>query len=976
MSDPWAIFPDAPSAAPAAIDPWSQFPDAPVAPTPAAPPAPAALPAGPSTADQFKALGIPDPRQPIPQAKPRSGLDMLIEGLQGAAGMAAQGVRGASEGAMNLAGLPVDLVNAAPMLLNLIPGVQRSPSLSDLVTGEQPRGFGPMSRKPFAGSEWLKENLLPAPPPAPVNAAERFTKRIGEEIGASAVPTAGLLAAGARAGVQGAREMGPLARMFVEPAAVDPGRFLQKEVMASGLMGVGAATGGELTQGQSKGVQGAAELGGGLAALGAGAMTRATVPKVIEVLNALRGSPNYTDRVVRETVVNRLGEAANLPGARMGETGDFNTDPLVEAIQRGSRVNDAVPGYQESLADRTQNPGLAALEYGRQSGPNSGMYTQRVGENTNAIDAAMARSEPQGSPGQLRVALEDRRDNLLGEASANVEAVQRRFDEATARLNTAMNAEGRGANIRAALEDAKEAAREVEREAWSGVANAGSADVTPLAERFRAITDATGEASQRTALPRELTSIPDDLVRRAQPDETVAAAQGLQGPQPAVYPISQVTDLRSRLSTAAREARTAGDDNKARLIDQYIEAIDGHLEATVPENLRQAYEQARGVSRDLNDRFTRPQTAIAQSLDRQQGMYRQPDSAVPSKFVQADEGRIADFESLMREAGNDDRVRSAVRDQIVSDVRSRGLLEQPDQLDAYLRQYGRVFERFPDLRQELGTAAGVGRAVRVAEDAATSLVRDLGSDNVRGRGPVGRYLVFGDENAERAMRGVLNAPRPGEAIDELLNFAGNTPEAVEGARRILWEMMQKNARRGGESTKSVTGQQPWMPNALKSFLDDPRNSVVLARLYRDDPSHLMNISNIAEALQGVEVRTRAKAPNSSGTAQASNVLTPETLQSRFYAYKRGQVSGSYLFTSIAAVAGRRAVTRAREGAINRLLDEALLNPEAAAVLLKENNPANRAALARRAKTWMPNQVSTVLDMLEDEDPVKDAIFRR
>ncbi len=170
-----------------------------------------------------------------------------------------------------------------------------------------------------------------------------------------------------------------------------------------------------------------------------------------------------------------------------------------------------------------------------------------------------------------------------------------------------------------------------------------------------------------------------------------------------------------------------------------------------------------------------------------------------------------------------------------------------------------------------------------------------------------------------------------------------------------------------------------MPRALMRFLDEPRNAAVAERLYRDNPEHLADIRRIAEAIQSVDVRQRARAPNTSGTAQGlSNVLTPETLQSRIGSYQRGQISGSFLVTSIAAVTARRAVKRAQTQAIGRLLDEALLNPEAAAVLLRENNPANRALLARRAKAWMGNQASTVVNLLdgEDEDPVRAGVTRQ
>jgi hypothetical protein len=159
-----------------------------------------------------------------------------------------------------------------------------------------------------------------------------------------------------------------------------------------------------------------------------------------------------------------------------------------------------------------------------------------------------------------------------------------------------------------------------------------------------------------------------------------------------------------------------------------------------------------------------------------------------------------------------------------------------------------------------------------------------------------------------------------------------------------------------------------------------RNAAVAERLYRDNPEHLENLYKVAAALQGVDTRNAAKAGNTSGTAQSINALTtPETLQSRLYAYKRGQVSGSFLVTSIGAVIARRAVKRSQQAAIDSLLDRALLDPDAAAPLLQENNPANRAAMQRSAKLWLGNRATDIMEALndneEDDDPVVAAVKR-
>jgi hypothetical protein len=47
------------------------------------------------------------------------------------------------------------------------------------------------------------------------------------------------------------------------------------------------------------------------------------------------------------------------------------------------------------------------------------------------------------------------------------------------------------------------------------------------------------------------------------------------------------------------------------------------------------------------------------------------------------------------------------------------------------------------------------------------------------------------------------------------------------------------------------------------------------------------------------------------------------------------------------------------------------------MLLREQNPANRAAMQRKAKLWLGDQSSTVAEMLSDDgdDPVKDAVTK-
>lgn len=955
---PWGEHPDAPdpwvapsTAAQGNADPWDQHPDAP---------------------DPWASGATATPAAAQPE---RTLIDQIMSGAGTTMNYIDRGVRGVAEGIVNVATLPVEGAALAGDI-----GVPMPPlaALFSLAQAARPYIGHDATMNALDSANDVTADALGVERPRrePEGMAERATERVGQEIGTAILPLGPILNK-AREGVAAARELPSVVRHFVEPAAINRGKFVRKELGAAAAAGGGAALANEAFPNNRW-----ADFLGAITGVGAlGALSGVAKP-LGNVIAASKGNLRFADEMVRDDTLDTIIRAAGLQPPKAGAA--IDTQPLADQIRATPPINQTIPGFKESTADRTKNPGVAALEYSRQSGENSGMYTQRRAENTQAIDDAMSNIEPQGNAGKLRGGLENERNRRIDVATGQRQNAQDDFDRAIEPLRSVMTAEGRGADIRAALEGASEAARAVLREAWAPLNRSGQrVDVAPLAGRFDDVDQSLSQAETQRFQPREA-GIPDNLVEPATPPQPspILDAQGRPIMRPGraasgMQPLNEVTGIRSALTDAQREADTAGRANEARVLGNYIAQIDSYMAEHLPADLQEQYGRARDLRRDFADRFERPQTAIAQTLDRQEGQYRLPDSAVPRKFVQSDEGRIADFEALMREAGNDDRVRTAVHDQILADVRDRGLLDNPQGLNRYLEQYGAVFNRFPELRQELGSAGNLRRQLAEATTAETDLRAML---TRQGRSAVADYLQYGNENADRAMQSVIAAKEPARAIDELLSFVNDEPAAVEGARKVFWDIMQKSSRRAGETTADMSGTQPWMPKAFKRFLDDPRNAAVAERLYRDNPEHLATIRKISDALQGVDTRNSGKAPNSSGTAQGMQSVLPstETIASRVFAVKRGVVSPAFAALNIVAVMARRATRNQQVQALNKAVDRALLDPEFAAALAEKNNPANRAALARKAKLWMGNEAATIVDLLGDDrdrDPVKEAVMR-
>lgn len=868
--------------------------------------------------------------------------------LNGVGGVLDQGARGVAEGAVRVATLPQTL----GALANTAADAFLPETMATAVRATNPLAVLPSSDRMLQAGDQVNEsfaNLIgaEAPPTQPSNVPEAFAGRIGQEIGAMMLPVAGIVSRATQIGPQAAREGGRLSRMFLEPAAVNTGRFIRNETALATGAGTGAAVANQIVDPDTTAGQ-IADVGGALLGAGGTAAAAGLLRSGNEVLGALLNRPNYVDDVVKEAVVDRIAEASGIQTA-IGQAPD--TSELANIIETGPRIADTVPGVKESLADRTRNPGLASLEYSRQTGLNSGMFARRRNENSDALNDVMAALEPQGSPAALREELDLERNRRLMDAGVqefNAADAARRAVEPLAPQGTPA---ARGATIRSALSDAREAARARTEAAY------GQADIAGQDIRAEDLIG-TIEGVVTTMTQAEQSRLPEGLIGRIRS----------LGENPAT--LKEATDLRSELLELRRAAQAApGGRNEARVLSRLEEAVDDFITSNVSTDQRDALDAARATRFAEAEAFDRAGDPVQRALSTYEGgRPRMADENVARTFT-----NTQNMDRLLAQADTPE-VRAAIRNEMLSGLDT----SRADRMRDFLTTNAEQIDRFPGLRAELETAARARADEAAATTARSDMERSLGTQDRRGTSTVGRYLSYSDAQSERAMREVMSARDPAAAADELLTFVGDSPQAVAGAQKSFWNTMAKQSRRAGETTAAVDGQQPWMPRALIRFLDEPANRAVAERFYRDNPEHIENVRIIAEALKGLDVRNAGKVPNTSGTAQG--VLPSfETVGSRVFAYQRGQVGAGWLITNLAAIAGRRAVKNARGEAIERMLDDALLNPDVAAMLLRENNPANRAALRRRAKVWFGNEANTIMNALsgeEQDDETMEAIRGR
>lgn len=867
----------------------------------------------------------------VKAAAPPSLVDTIMSGTKdvydAATSYGTQALAGVNKGIANMVGLPGDILAA--------------------VTGT----------KPTFGGEQVYETLFPAAP-APTSAGERITRRVGEEVGAMAVPIAGAGAKAARVGVEGARELGPFARMFVEPMAVAPGKTVAKEVTAATAGGGGAGLAGEYSGKNKAEAEGRPvtsgqqlwDLGGAVGGYTTGSLGAKIVDAGKTVGGALLGSRSLKNDVAREVATDEIVRAAGLqPNSR----GMEDTGGIVAQLNIPSKAFEAVPDYKPTTADVTGNEGLAAKTYSKQSGENSGLYIQRQNENTAAVDRAVDANAPAGQPGAFKDALAVERDRVIGAASGAARDAEDQAAAAVRPITPHPNATraGRGDTIRGEVDTAREAARQGTRDAYEAAdVNAVPLQPTFLAEALDRTTQGLSQA--------ERTMAPTGLIERI--------AQMPAG-EPAT--LREATSLRTILVDQQRAALAdPGRRYEARVLGQYIEAVEDVIGQSVSGEQRGLLEQARAARRAEAEAFERKGDPVSSITARNPG-------GVP-KMRDENVARLSTRDDVMDrlfQEADTPATRAAIRDELVSNADTSSAAG----IRAFQEQYGEQIARFPGLNDEIGQAIQARVRETTARGAESGVLKELGEG---GRGVVAEYLRYGNENAEKAMRAVMANKDPAKAADELLTFAGDQSAAVEGARKVFWDIMQKDTKSAGSTTGTVKDNtQPFLPAKLKKFLEDPATAAVAARLYRDNPEHLENISKIAETLQNTNVHLKAKAPNTSGTAQGQSVLpSMETIASRTFAVQRGVVSPTFAAVNVLGIIARKAVAKHQAGLVSRIVDEALLKPDFAAKLLAENNPANRAALKAHAKGWIGNEASTLTQILQPDDEdaeIKGAVMR-
>lgn len=796
-------------------------------------------------------------------------------------GSLAQGFFGGfNQGLAQVAGAPVDLVNAGLNVVGL--GTER-PFLGSRMLMEGMQGVRDVAAD--VGNQVAPGTFTEAPDPlaaggmfarGPDTAAGELVNRIGREVGASSLPAAGILAA-AR-GVPVTRAAPTLSQTFLDPIRRTPGRALGGETAAAVGAGTGAYIASEAVPG-SPAAEMLGQIAGGFA------------PTV------LANTPTALAGRAAAVVRSRVSDEAQREAAR-GVVRDFMGERLTtqarEGMQEGARLAEEIPGFSPSLAERTGSPGLVRKQEeleGRMAGTELDAATARRLANEEAV-----RLYGEGQAPAPASAADP--DLVIDAATRRVTDLRARVDDAQASTDASRRAiagrlaatdrAAQGGAIREAIAAQRAATRQ---EMASLAARLGINDADVTVEFGRAAREIADEFSPESIF-EDLANYPEIIstIRQAgQPtpsrDTGLVDARGapiVQPGAPARVTFGDLRALRERVSDDLIDALGAANPSRVRVrqltrlkarVDQVIDDLTRAADPTLADRYRQFRD---AYFRDYVDRFEKGVIFRINQRDGR-GFYRTPDEQVAASFFAP--GGVSAARQFKAVLGGDPAANAALESVVLDDLARAAVRDgviDPRLAEGWMRNHASVLAEFPAIAGRLRTFADVNDALVRRQAALADRSRRIG-DTLLAREL--RAIDRDSRTAADAIRRAIESPR---RMGQLRGAVRGDPEATAALRRAVWNDVVDRP-----------------PGDLAAFVDANKTALRIAGF---DERHLQALRNIDAARA---MMTRVRAPQGSGAIPTSADafvrtfgIRPEMLANRLRELHTGRSEKAYTITNV------------------------------------------------------------------------------
>jgi len=795
----------------------------------------------------------------------------------------------------------------------------------------------PVSERPFLGGESIKSGMRAAgidiPTREPMATGEYVGQTFGEAASMMLPMGLGIRALSAAKGV-----IGGVSRKLLEDVAMRP--WLTGIAEAGGATGVGIAREFSEREGLSPSQQMFAELGGGI-------IGSLTTTGLIGSFTALpKAVINYTKQSLFPFTEIGATERASARLLRLVKNPD----------QAMARIDD-LKGSNLLPSARTEEPGLMALEAVVLK--NDPVLMQEYSERASqAIQKLAQEIRGSGNVKNSRDFVFRKRERLKAAIDARAEVAAEDARKSLEILDSQMTPADASIIVRDQLESAYADAKVQESELWQSVPQDAQVPTKKFVETHNAILESIPLA-QRDDFPTIATQVIEQrMVKRADGAKAVPLYDkygnvigGGQLPQKDILKSTTVAEfdgLYKKLGDIQREARAAGQNNRARIAGKLRESIlNSYADASGNPDTIQAIQIAREHSLSLNKKFNSGNIGRILGYQRDGGVST-PESLTLEMTIgkRGQKGRVA-LEEL-RYATEDDPtalegVQNYLKARFIRDATRDGRV-LPAQADTFMRQYTEIIDAFPALKDQL-------RAAKSSEDVFRRVTKS--SDARRkalDRKEVSISARFLNANVDDTMASIMSLPDPKVGMRELVKLTSENKLAAQGIKVGMGEWLIKQAT--SPVSTDISGRP--LINGIKLQNVFNRDSVqsTLKELY--SPDELKGIENSVKQLALFEKQARIKP---SGILLDDQPQAMLTVIARVIGAKTGSFisratggQGNIQIPGIFSNASQKFLRNLTVNRAEQLLQDAVLDENIMKMLLAKV-PRDKRAAAQYNRKW-------------------------
>lgn len=792
----------------------------------------------------------------------------------------------------------------------------------------------------------------------------------GQTLG-GAVPIGTAPVAAAISGFRfGESMVGRFLNQIIETAKTQPLRFGAAEASSAVSAGLGAATAEAVAPGRAD-IRANAEIAAGIAN-----PTRLTLDLYNFGKNIAGRALQTISPGARETAAaKQLTELLRVTGE----------DPT--AIARVLRSQGVIDS-DLTAAQKSGSVALGALEQylGKVNQQFGAEVAQKARDGLDVIRGQITLLTATGDPAALEAAATLRQTYFRTLISGRVEMAKNEALRKAGRIarDTPDAREKLSVAARDALETSIADARATEKQFWERVDGTRPAQTTNLQQTFdEIVADALPELRNRktpTVVKQFLDRVNTPGEGRFDYDPETMSVREFETAAPGTN-IDEMRKLRSELLSMARAA--ARDPDQAgmeRIYSQLAEATLDDMDAAFKGTGDNTYNEARAFSKELNDTFTRsfagkvvaegkygdrvaPEILLRKALatGKEAGALQLAELEEATRFLPS--LGLGNTEAYTKMMDAQERMFRLAAADSLDPLTGRA---SPERIAKFVRDNATLMKRFPEVKADLLAASKSEMRLRTLENRAKG-VDDILSRQADFGKLIGGSGTTGAGNValKAANRALLSVDQEGE-ITRLINVAkgGGTgrggrivvqaQDAINGLRASIFQAAVDRSTRGGVLDINLARQMLFTPTSAgrKSPMDIMLEQKVI------DQKQVAQIRKFFDAAESIQ---RSQRPGTAVQVQQDMLDVTTATISRMIgsgvagAAARGAGSNtpSLIVHGAGARLAEQVMTKFSVTSVNKVLTEAMNDPEKMALLLtKAKTPEEAAFQARQIHAWL------------------------